>query len=73
MDPNHQVPDCGSGLTVSQVLAQQTIAQIDFKANGGDTRYLNTTGAREGANLTVANTDGFYPTTIVVKGPLKFE
>lgn len=68
------VQDCGTGLSAGQVLAQQTIAQIDFKANGGSAKLgAGANDPREGANLNVANGDGLYPTTIVVKGPLQFE
>jgi hypothetical protein len=66
--------DCASGLTVTQALAQQTIAQIDFKANIGGTRFPAADGQlREGANLQNRNGDNLYPTTLVVKGPLRFQ
>jgi hypothetical protein len=66
--------DCATGLTVSQALAQQTIAQIDFKANIGVTRFGAAPGEpREGANLQNKDAGNFYPTTLVVKGPLRFQ
>jgi len=50
------------------------LAQIDFKANAGGTRFGAPDGAaREGGNLQIKNGDNLYPTTIVVKAPLKFE
>lgn len=66
--------DCGTGLSTAQALAQETVAQIDFKANAGGTRFGAPEGAaREGGNLQIKNGDNLYPTTIVVKAPLKFE
>jgi hypothetical protein len=66
--------DCGTALDAATALSQQSIAQIDFKANAGGAKFGAPSGAaQEGANLSVANGDGLYPTTIVVKGPLRFE
>jgi len=66
--------DCGSGLSASATLAQQAIAQIDFKANAGAAKLAAGPGdAREGANLNVPDGGGLYPTTIVIRGPLRFE
>lgn len=64
--------DCGTGLTAANVFGQQTVAQIDFKANAGSARFAAVNGRQEGANTTIA-ASGVYPTTLVVKGPLTFE
>lgn len=66
------VQDCGSGLSASNALSQQTVAQIDFKANSGSARLSAVNGRQEGANTTNAS-GGIYPTTLVVKGPLQFQ
>lgn len=66
------IQDCGTSLTAANALSQQTIAKIDFKANGGASKFSAVNGKQEGANTTNA-VGGIYPTTIVVKGPLTFE
>jgi hypothetical protein len=65
--------DCGvANLTAASALTSQTVAQIDFKANGGASRFAAVNGQQEGANTTNA-ANGVYPTTLIVKGPLQFE
>lgn len=65
--------DCGvPNLTVASALTDQTVAQIDFKANAGTSRFPAVNGQQEGANTTNA-TGGVYPTTLIVKGPLQFQ
>lgn len=65
--------DCGvPNLTVAGALSGQTVAQIDFKANGGGARFPAVNGQQEGANTTNA-VNGVFPTTLIVKGPLQFE
>lgn len=66
------VQDCGSGLSASNALSQQTVAQIDFKANSGASRLTAVNGRQEGANTTNVS-NGVYPTTLIVKGPLQFQ
>lgn len=65
--------DCGvPNLTVASAFSDQKVAQIDFKANGGTSRFPAVSGQQEGANTTNA-AGGVYPTTLIVKGPLKFQ
>ncbi|MBW8778612.1 MAG: hypothetical protein JF585_05290 [Burkholderiales bacterium] len=66
--------DCGSGLTVAQVLAQQPIAQIDFQGDGGSAA-IAVGSTSTGANLSVATTGTppLYPTTLVVNGGVTFQ
>lgn len=65
--------DCGvANLTAASALNSQAVAQIDFKANGGSSRFAAVNGQQEGANTTTA-VNGVYPTTLIVKGPLQFE
>lgn len=65
--------DCGvPNLTVANAFNSQTVAQIDFKANGGASRFPAVNGQQEGANTTTA-VGSVYPTTLIVKGPLQFE
>lgn len=65
------IQDCGTSLSAANGLAQQTVAQIDFKANAGGSKFAAINGRQEGANTTNAS-GGVYPTTLVVKGPLTF-
>ncbi len=66
---------CDSGLTVAQVLANQTVVQMDFQANAGGARIAVTgSEARESANTSVTNdsNDGFTATTISLVAPINF-
>lgn len=65
--------DCGvPNLTVASAFSNQKVAQIDFKANGGASRFPAVNGQQEGANTTNAS-GTVYPTTLIVKGPLQFQ
>lgn len=70
------IENCGNNtLTAAQVLANQTVVQLDFQANAGGARIAATgSQAREGANTTVTNdtADGFTATTISVVAPITF-
>ncbi len=66
------VQDCGTNLSLVNALAQQTVAQIDFKANSGGSKLAAVNGRQEGANTTNA-VNSIFPTTLVVKGPLTFQ
>jgi hypothetical protein len=48
------------------------VGQIDFKANGGGSKFTAVNGRQEGANTTNA-VNGVFPTTLIVKGPLTFQ
>ncbi|MCB1995832.1 MAG: hypothetical protein KDG57_08155, partial [Rhodoferax sp.] len=67
------VQNCGvAGLTATSVLASEPVSQVSFQAAGGGSSVsdgvLNT-----GANLSAANGAGVYPTTLVIKGGIRFE
>ncbi|MCP5270426.1 MAG: hypothetical protein H6932_04265 [Burkholderiaceae bacterium] len=67
------VQNCGvAGLTATSVLASEPVSQVSFQAAGGGAAVsdgvLNT-----GANLSAANGAGVYPTTLVIKGGIRFE
>jgi hypothetical protein len=64
--------DCGTSLSTTNALGQQSVAQIDFKANGGASKFTAVNGRQEGANTTNA-VNGVFPTTLIVKGPLTFQ
>jgi hypothetical protein len=64
--------DCGTSLSAVSALGQQGVAQIDFKANGGGSKFTAVNGRQEGANTTNA-VNGVFPTTLIVKGPLTFQ
>ena len=66
------IQDCGTSLSRADALSQQTVAQIDFKANSGTAKLGAINGRQEGANTTNA-LNGIYPTTLAVKGPLSFQ
>lgn len=70
------IESCGnSSITTAQVLANQTVVQLDFQANAGGARIAATgSQAREGANTSVTNDlgDGFTATTISVVAPITF-
>ncbi len=67
--------NCSTTLTLSQILADQTVVQLDFQANAGAARIAASAGqAREAANTTVVNQngDGFTATTMSVVAPITF-
>jgi hypothetical protein len=67
------VQNCNvAGLTTAQALALSPIAQVAFQANGGGIS-LSDGNLSSGANLTVPNGEGRYPTTLVVNGAITFE
>jgi hypothetical protein len=67
------VQDCaGAATSVAQALAASPISQIAFQGVGGSIALSD--GVRtSGANLTVPNGDGRYPTTLVLQGGIKIE
>ena len=67
------VQNCGlAGLTATSVLATEPISQISFQAAGGGAAVTDGK-LSTGANLSVANGAGVYPTTLVLKGGIRFE
>jgi hypothetical protein len=66
------VQNCGQSLTVAQALAASPISQISFQGVGGSIA-LPAGGKTSGANLSNANGDGFYPTTLVLSGAITIE
>jgi hypothetical protein len=67
------VQNCGGvASSATQAFAQSPVSQINVQANGGEIR-LEAGGKFSGANLTVPNGDGLYPTTIVIKGGITFD
>jgi hypothetical protein len=67
------VQDCGGAVTsVAAALAASPISQIAFQGTGGASALSD--GVRtSGANLSVANGEGRYPTTLVLVGGIKIE
>ena len=67
------VQNCGlSGLSATSVLAAEPISQVSFQAAAGGAAVSD--GQRTtGANLSAANGAGVYPTTLVIKGGIRFE
>jgi hypothetical protein len=67
------VQNCNiAGLTTAQALSLSPVSQVAFATNGGDIA-LGDGNLTSGANLTVPNADGRYPTTLVVNGAITFE
>jgi hypothetical protein len=67
------VQDCGGAATsVAQALAQSPISQIAFQGVGGGIALSDGTRT-SGANLSVANGNGAYPTTVVLVGGITIE
>ncbi|RVT48434.1 Ig-like domain-containing protein [Rubrivivax albus] len=67
------VQNCGvAGLTATSVLASEPVSQVSFQAAGGGAAVSDGT-MNTGANLSAANGAGVYPTTLVIKGGIRFE
>ena len=67
------VQNCGvAGLSAASVLASEPISQVSFQAAGGGAAVSDGT-MNTGANLSAANGAGVYPTTLVIKGGIRFE
>ncbi|MFC3146695.1 Ig-like domain-containing protein [Piscinibacterium candidicorallinum] len=67
------VQDCGGAVTsVAQALAASPVSQISFQGVGGGIALSD--GARtSGANRSVTDSGGRYPTTIVLQGGIRFD
>ena len=67
------VQDCaGAATSVAQALAVSPISQISFQGVGGSNELSD--GARtSGANRSVPNGDGRYPTTVVLQGGITID
>ncbi|MFN9104478.1 MAG: hypothetical protein ACK5WT_17340 [Betaproteobacteria bacterium] len=67
------VQDCaGAATSVAQALAASPISQISFQGVGGSNELSD--GARtSGANRSVPNGDGRYPTTVVLQGGITID
>jgi len=67
------VQDCAGAVTsVAQALAASPISQIAFQGVGGSNELSD--GVRtSGANRSVANGAGVYPTTIVLQGGITID
>jgi hypothetical protein len=65
--------DCGgAATTVAQALAASPVSQIAFQGVGG-TNALSDGTRTSGGNLSVAASNGRYPTTLVVEGGVTIE
>ncbi len=65
--------DCGTGIsTAAAAFAVSPVSQVDFQANGG-VAALTQGGLTTGANSTVVDGYGGYPTTLAVKGGITFQ
>jgi hypothetical protein len=67
------VQNCAvSGLTAASVLASEPVSQVSFQAAGGGSA-VGDGSMTTGANLSAVNGGGVYPTTLVIKGAIRFE
>jgi hypothetical protein len=67
------VQDCAGAVTsVAQALAASPISQIAFQGVGGGIALSDGTRT-SGANLSVANGNGVYPTTLVLQGGITID
>ena len=67
------VQDCGGAVSsVAQALAASPISQIAFQGVGGGIALSDGTRT-SGANRSVANTGGVYPTTVVLQGGITID
>lgn len=66
--------NCGNaGLSsAATALSGNTVAKIDFQADGGASA-ITIGGKTTGFNSSVANSGGYYPTTLSVTGPITFQ
>ncbi len=65
--------DCGTGISTSAgAFAVSPISQVDFQANSGGAA-VSQGGLTTGANSTVVDQYGGYPTTLAVKGGITFQ
>jgi len=68
------VQNCADpSVTTASALAGSPVSQISFQAAGGPDTAVSDGTKTTGANLSVPNGDGVYPTTLVLKGGITFE